>query len=113
MQGGLTVRKRSAGELLLKFYPGTGHYTIDFSVGHLKKVIRSLTKAPEVKKVHLLAHSRGSAVLLQALRELMLETYVFGEAPGDVLKVENLVLMAADVEIQFALQKLTLGLGKK
>ncbi|NOQ45278.1 MAG: alpha/beta hydrolase, partial [Desulfobulbaceae bacterium] len=94
------------GSLLYSY--GQDSESADFSVGHLKKVIRSLTKAPDVKKIHLLAHSRGSAVLLQALRELMLETYVFGEAPGDVLKIENLVLMAADVDIQVALQKLTL-----
>ena len=94
------------GRLLFAY--GQDRESGDFSVGHLKKVIRSITKAPGIEKVHLLAHSRGSAVLLQALRELMLEIYAFGEAPVDVLKIENLVLMAADVDIEVALQKLTL-----
>ncbi|MEA3278767.1 MAG: hypothetical protein U9Q81_26400 [Pseudomonadota bacterium] len=39
--------------------------------------------------------------MLQAIRELMIETYVFEAAPRDVLKIENLVLMAADAALSF------------
>lgn len=80
----------------------------EFSVVHLKRAIRSLAGVPGVEKIHLLAHSRGTDVLLQALQGLMLEVYVYGEMPRDVLKIENLVLMAADVDNHVVLRYLSL-----
>ncbi len=80
----------------------------EFSVTHLKRALRSLVGVPGVEKVHLLAHSRGADVLLQAVRELMLEVYVSGDAPRDILKIENLVLMAADVDTHVFLGYLSL-----
>ena len=96
-----------SGGGLLRAY-GRDRESGEFSVAHLKKTIRSITTAPGVEKVHLLAHSRGADVLLLAIRELMLEAYVYGKAPADVLKIENLVLMAPDVDIHVMLQHLTL-----
>lgn len=92
---------------LLRAY-GRDRESGEFSVAHLKKTIRSITAVPGIEKVHLLAHSRGADVLLLAIRELMLEAYVYGKAPADVLKIENLVLMAPDVDIHVMLQHLTL-----
>ena len=80
----------------------------EFSVAPLKKAIRSIAGVPGIEKIHLLAHSRGADVLLQAVQALMLEAYVFGEAPGDVLKIENLILVAADVDAHVFLRYLTL-----
>ena len=96
----------SGGSLLFSY--GQDRESGEFSVAPLKKAIRSIAGASEVEKVHLIAHSRGADVLLQAVRELMLEAYVFGEEPGDVLKLENLVLIAADVDAHVFLQYLTL-----
>lgn len=79
----------------------------EFSVASLKKVIRSIAGVSGVEKVHLVAHSRGADVLLQAVHALLLEAYVFGEAPGDLFKIENLILAAADVDAHVFLRYLT------
>ena len=43
-------------------------------------MIRLLADSPKVKKLHLLAHSRGPDVLLSALRELALEVFISGRS---------------------------------
>ena len=43
------------GSLLYSY--GQDRESGDFSVGHLKKVIRSIPKVPGIEKVHLLAHN--------------------------------------------------------
>ncbi len=77
-----------------------------YSVGHLKKTIRTLAQTPGVEGLHLLAHSRGSAVMLNAFRELALEAIAAGENPADAFKLENLVLMSPDIDMQVASQQL-------
>ena len=42
----------------------------EFAVHHLKQAIRLIADTPGVEKLHLLAHSRGTDVLVTALREL-------------------------------------------
>jgi len=96
----------SGGGLLYSY--GQDRESGEFSVVHLKRAIRSIVTLPGIEKVHLLAHSRGADVLIQALRELVIETYVFGGSPRDSLKIENLVLMAADIDAQVVLRHLTL-----
>jgi esterase/lipase superfamily enzyme len=96
----------SGGGLLHSY--GQDRESGEFSVVHLKRVIRSMVTLPGIEKVHLLAHSRGADVLIQALRELTIETYVYGGSPRDSLKIENLVLMAADIDAQVVLRHLTL-----
>lgn len=53
---------------------------------HLKKTIRMLATTPGVKGVQILAHSRGAAVTLKALRELGLEAIAAGKEPVDLYK---------------------------
>jgi esterase/lipase superfamily enzyme len=77
-----------------------------YSVGDLKKTIRSLARTPGVEGLHLLAHSRGSALLLSAIRELCIEVIAAGESPGEVLKLENWVLMSPDIDAGVARQQL-------
>jgi esterase/lipase superfamily enzyme len=69
-----------------------------FSVSHLKKTIRTLAQAPGVEGLHLLAHSRGAALLLNAFRELSLEAVAAGEDPAVAFKFKNLVLMSPDID---------------
>ena len=45
----------------------------EFTVYHLKQFIRLLASCPEVERINLIAHSRGTDVLTSALRELHLE----------------------------------------
>lgn len=79
----------------------------EFSVASLKKAIRSIAGVPGVEKVHLVAHSRGADVLLQAVHALLLEAYIVGKTPGDLLKIENVILAAADVDAHVFLRYLT------
>lgn len=77
-----------------------------YSVGHLKKAIRTLAQTPGVEGLHLLAHSRGTALLLSAARELYLETVAFGESPAEALKLKNIVMLSPDVDVDVASQQL-------
>ena len=58
-----------------------------------------------MEHVELLAHSRGSALLLDALRELFIESIAFGEDPVERLKINNIVLMAPDIDVDVAAAK--------
>ncbi|MCZ6658110.1 MAG: alpha/beta hydrolase, partial [Gammaproteobacteria bacterium] len=58
-------------------HPGIFGYTYDresseFTVLHLKQVIRWLSEQPEVENIHLIAHSRGTDVAVSAFRELVI-----------------------------------------
>lgn len=77
-----------------------------YSVSHLKKAIRTLAQTPGVKGLHLLAHSRGAALLLNAVRELSIEAVAAGENPAEALKFKNLVLMSPDIDTDVASQQL-------
>lgn len=81
--------------------------TADFAVAHLKKTIRTIATMPEVKGLHILAHSRGAAVTLSAARELALEAIAAGKEPAPLFKVKNLVLLSPDIDIDIASQQLT------
>jgi esterase/lipase superfamily enzyme len=78
-----------------------------YAVTHLKKAIRVLARAPGVERVQLLAHSRGTAVLMSAIRELMIESAAAGIDPVDEFHVDNVVLFSPDIDIDIAAQQLT------
>lgn len=94
----------ASGNLLLSY--ATTTESADYSVINLVKTIRLLARTPGVKGLHLIAHSRGSAVLVDALHELAIETVAAGVDPVNVLKINNVALMAPDIDIQVAGQKL-------
>jgi len=52
--------------------------------------------------MHLMAHSRGSALLLNAVRELSIEAIAAGDNPSETMKLEHLVLMSPDIDAQVA-----------
>ncbi len=78
----------------------------EFSVFHLKEFMRILADVPEVKRIDIVAHSRGSAVMTDALRELMLESRGGGRDPRRDLKTGILVLAAADLDVGVTRQRL-------
>jgi esterase/lipase superfamily enzyme len=91
---------------------GIVFYTVDresgeFTVLHLKQFLRALADMPEIEKIHIAAHSRGTDVASTALRELIIETRAAGEDPRNRYKIENLVLVAADLDLDVALQRFT------
>lgn len=90
---------------------GLRGYTYDresseFTVYHLRQLLRALIACPQVEKIHLIAHSRGTDVATAAVRELMLEDRRPGEVVGRVPKIANLILIAPDLDLQVASQRL-------
>jgi esterase/lipase superfamily enzyme len=94
--GVFTWPASSTGNTLISFTSTTESAT--YSVGQLKQAIRTLARTAGVKGLHLLAHSRGGALLLNAIRELSIEAIAAGESPSEALKFENWVLMSPDID---------------
>jgi len=77
----------------------------EFTVLHLKQLLRFLAQMPEVERIHITAHSRGTDVVITALRELIIELRASGANPRQRLKVENLILLAADIDLEVHMQR--------
>jgi len=78
----------------------------EFTIFHLKEFLRLLASSPKVERVHILAHSRGTDVVTTALRELVIETRAAGRNPRESLRIANLVLAAADLDLDIVRQRL-------
>lgn len=78
----------------------------DFSVFHAKELLRILAEMPEVADIDIVAHSRGTDVMTQALRELIIFQRGRGVAPKLGLKTGTLILAAADLDTGIARQRL-------
>lgn len=78
----------------------------EFAVLDLKKAIRTLATADGVKRLHLIAHSRGADILLSALHQLGMESYMTRMSIGERYKISNVVLFAPDVDLDVATTKL-------
>ena len=90
---------------------GLVFYTVDresgeFTVLHLKQFIRLLADMPEIERIHITAHSRGNDIVLTALRELIIEARAGGLDPRERLKIANLVLVAADMDMEVDMQRM-------
>lgn len=101
----------------------------EFTVLHLKMLLRALALCPGVERVHLISHSRGTDVATTALRELNAEIRgLTGATPltalvpedlrastrdgthvdhrvADILKLETLVLAAPDLDVDVFSQR--------
>jgi esterase/lipase superfamily enzyme len=78
----------------------------EFTIYHLKNMIRLLASFPEVERINLLAHSRGSHVTATALRELIIEARAAGHNPRELYRIENLILAAPDLDFDIVRQRL-------
>jgi esterase/lipase superfamily enzyme len=91
----------------------------EFTVFHFKQFLKTIAACPEIETIHILAHSRGTGVAASAFRELVIASNAWGEnndqtsdSPGKsarkVLdKVGNVILAAADIDMEVASQRLT------
>ena len=70
----------------------------EFTVFHLKQFLKALSKT-NAEKIHILAHSRGTDVTCTALRELHIELKAQKKSLQKELKLENLILAAADIDV--------------
>jgi esterase/lipase superfamily enzyme len=77
----------------------------EFAIFHLKEFLRLLASCPELTKIHILMHSRGTDVGSSALRELIIETRAAGKDPRAALKLGNVVLAAPDLDLDVATQR--------
>jgi esterase/lipase superfamily enzyme len=78
-------------------------YNVDYessayATEHLRKTIRMIAQTPGLERIHLLAHSRGTDVLVTALADLNYEAYILQSNLAQRYKVGNIVLMAPDID---------------
>ncbi|OQK17464.1 hypothetical protein AU255_06180 [Methyloprofundus sedimenti] len=78
----------------------------EFTIYHLKQLLRLLASYPEVKAINIIAHSRGTDVTTTALRELVIEAWASGHHPSQRLRIKNLVLAAPDLDLGVVQQRL-------
>ena len=100
----LTSPAAASGNILTGYTSTTE--SAEFAVGDLVKTIRLLAQTPGVERLQLLAHSRGTAVLLSALRELAIQSIAAGYEPASILKIGNVVLMSPEVDTEVAREKI-------
>lgn len=78
----------------------------DYTVYHLKEFLRTLMNMPDIRKIHVVAHSLGTQTTTSALRELLIETRAAGHSPLDKFKIENLIMAAPDLDYGVVTQRL-------
>jgi len=78
----------------------------EFTIYHLKNLIRLLASFSELERINILAHSRGTGVVSSALRELIIEARAAGRSPREVYRIENLIMVAPDLDFDIVRQRL-------
>ena len=79
----------------------------EFTVFHLKQFLRTAAACPELKKIHIIAHSRGTHVATSALRELFIEARGGNVDPREACKIGNVVLASPDLDLDVTIQRLS------
>ena len=77
----------------------------EFTVFHFKRLLEWTAALPGVEGIHIIAHSRGTEVVLTAIRELVIAARAAGENPQERLKLGNVVLAAPDINLEVSLQR--------
>ena len=78
----------------------------EFTIFHLKKMLKLLASFEEIENIHIIAHSRGTDVVTTALRELIIESRGAGINPLKSLRIKNLILAAPDLDFGVMRQRL-------
>jgi esterase/lipase superfamily enzyme len=81
----------------------------EFTTYHLKEFLRGLTEFDEVRRLHLIGHSRGNDVLLTAFRELVIELRAAGEDVRSRLRIGNAIIAAPDLDVEVVTQRFSTG----
>lgn len=90
---------------------GLRGYTYDresgeFTVYHFKQFLTELAACPDIEKIHIVAHSRGTDVVTTALRELNERHGGSEQGTRAALKLGHLVLAAADLDWEVMSQRI-------
>lgn len=78
----------------------------EFTIYHLKEMLKLLASFDEIDNIHIIAHSRGTDVVTTALRELIIEHRAAGKNPRESLGIKNLILAAPDLDFGVMRQRL-------
>jgi esterase/lipase superfamily enzyme len=78
----------------------------EFTLYHFKQFLKALAAFPEVERLDVIAHSRGTDVATSGLRELFIESRAAGRSPRKEFKIANLVLAAPDLDFEVILQRI-------
>lgn len=78
----------------------------EFTIYHLKSLLKTIAACPDVKKIHLIAHSRGTDVLTTALRELNIRYRAEGVSAREALKLSSIILAAPDIDMEVFTQRI-------
>jgi esterase/lipase superfamily enzyme len=95
----------STGSFLISYTSTTE--SAQYAENNLRKMIRLLATTPGVERVQLLAHSRGTAILMNTMRALLSEAIAAGKEPAEALHIDNLVLFSPDIDVDLAFQNIT------
>ena len=79
----------------------------EYTIFHLKQFLRILSSVEEIDKIHLIAHSRGTDVLLTALRELLIEAGGRDFIPPEDRKLGNVIVAAPDLDVEVISQRVS------
>ncbi|MEL7097280.1 MAG: alpha/beta hydrolase [Pseudomonadota bacterium] len=77
-----------------------------FAVHHAKEFLRMIAAIPEVEDIDIVAHSRGTDVMTQALREMIIFERGRGVHPKLGMKTGTLILAAPDLDTGIVRQRL-------
>ena len=79
----------------------------EYTIFHLKEFLRILSSLEELDKIHLIAHSRGTDVLLTALREILIELGGGDWIPPEDRKLGNVIVAAPDLDVEVISQRIS------
>jgi esterase/lipase superfamily enzyme len=77
----------------------------EFTIFHLREMIKVLVEVPGLERLHIVAHSRGTDVATTALRELNIGLRAQGKKVQEALKLETLMLAAPDLDLEVFSQR--------
>jgi|GEM_PF-274698 len=79
----------------------------EFTIYHLRKFLRMVAASPDVRKINVLAHSRGTDVAVTALREVNMIERSAGRSTRETLKLGHLILAAPDLDLDVVSQRIS------
>ena len=84
----------------------------EFTIFHLKQIGEMLSRCPEVEKIHIVAHSRGTDVTLSMLREFWIagrDEWIERQARGEKQprKLGAVIIAAADIDLDVFQQRIS------
>jgi esterase/lipase superfamily enzyme len=78
----------------------------EYTIYHLKELLRTLFSIPKIESINIIAHSRGTDVTTTALRELVIENNAKGLNLLEQFRIKNLILAAPDLDFGVISQRL-------